>query len=77
VTVKISTPYLTAAQAAASLNVSRSTVKGWVEPGRIAAERQGEHLHIAVREVERFSAERLRGIADADRPAILDDLFHG
>jgi excisionase family DNA binding protein len=77
VTVRITTPYLTLAQAAASLNVSRSALEKWIEQGRIATVRDGADHRITVREVERFRAERLRGIADDDLPAILDDLYHG
>ena len=77
VTVKIETPWLSPAQAAESLNVSRSAVQKWIEQGKLATERHGTYHHIPVREVERFRAERIRGIAGSDVEVILDDLRFG
>ncbi len=77
VTVRIETPWLSPAQAAESLNVSRSAVQKWIAQGRLASVRHGTYHRIPVREVERFRAERIRGIADQDMDALLDDLHHG
>jgi len=77
VTVRADTPYLTPAQMAESLGVSRSAVQKWIERGRIATERHGTYHHIPVREVERFRAEHIRGIVEDDLEAVLDDLFNG
>jgi excisionase family DNA binding protein len=75
VTVKIETPWLSPAGAAALLNVSRSAVQKWIEQGKIATERHGTYHRIPVREVERYRAERIRGIADSDIAAVLEDML--
>lgn len=77
VTVKIETPSLSPAQAAAALNVSRSAVQQWIMQGKIRSERHGTYHRIPVREVERFRAERIRGIAEDDFDAIHEDLHWG
>lgn len=74
VTVRIETPWLSPSQAAEALNVSRLSVQQWIAKGKIRSERHDTYHRIPVREVERFRAERIRGIAQDDVEIILEDL---
>jgi excisionase family DNA binding protein len=64
---------LSPTRAAESLNVSRSAARKWIEQGKLATERHGTCNHIPLREVERFRAERIRGIASSEVDVLLND----
>jgi len=75
VQVRIETPSLSPAEAARSLNVSRSAVQKWITEGKIAAYRQGSYYRITKAEVERFRAARIRAVIDDAYDEIIADLF--
>lgn len=75
VQVRIETPSLSPAEAAHSLNVSRSAVQKWITEGKITAFRRGTYYRITKTEVERFRAARIRAIIDDSYDEIMSDLF--
>jgi len=75
VEVRIETPSLSPADAARSLNVSRSAVQKWITQGKITAYRRGVYYRIPKAEVERFRAARIGSIVDDSYDEIISDLF--
>ena len=75
VEVRIETPSLSPADAAQSLNVSRSAVQKWITQGKITAYRRGAYYRIPKAEVERFRAARIKSIIDDSYDEIVSDLF--
>jgi excisionase family DNA binding protein len=77
VTVRIDTPFMTPRQMAESLGVSRSAIQKWITQGRIETERHGTYHRIALREVDRFRAEQIRGLVEDSYDEAIEDLFEG
>ncbi|MGE3193842.1 MAG: helix-turn-helix domain-containing protein [Microbacteriaceae bacterium] len=69
--------YLTPADVAKRLNMSRSTVLRRIADGELKAVKVGTHHKVAFTEFRRFSDEMLRRMARAIGPDIEADLLYG
>jgi excisionase family DNA binding protein len=73
--VRFRRPFLTPAQMAESLGVSRPAVMRRIALGQIRTERHGNRHRIPLEEVERFRHEYVREIASASAVDVEAELF--
>jgi predicted transcriptional regulator len=73
--VRFEQPYVTPAQMADSIGISRQAIMRWIGEGRIVTSRHGNRHHILPREVERFRRWYIQDIADLSRDNAMADLF--
>lgn len=75
ITVSAEQRFYTPAQAAAALNVSRSTISRKISQGLIKAEKVGTHHRISERELDRYWMSVMADMIDATRDELVADLF--
>ena len=75
VSIVASEPFMTPAEAAASLNASRSFIMSRLRDGSIHSHRRGNRHRIPVAEVERFRAESIRQIGLDSAADVEAELF--